>query len=265
LFSINNLVGVSHLGSTGGIGWEFPLSIERDSHPPSLTERKKREKMSVVISAYNFRTCYPISTFIPVVISKEIISEAEDFAHKVDEHNKKMGRVPQNGCVDPLGAHLLGFPAEAAFAWYARTHWGINVWPDRELGVARKKPDFPGGVESRNRTGHNATMIVRPDDFTQKDGAKKIYVLMTFERRCNYHLVGWIYGPEARNQNWWGSPNSRPPCWWVPQEDLRPITDLPKVWKERIRAELGPVAAAKIVQPDPPKQIDLFEKGKNAY
>lgn len=77
--------------------------------------------------------------------------------------------------------------------------------------------DLRRDVEVRATAGTSNRLIVRandPDD--------RMYVLVVGEPPT-MTVVGWIYGHEAKRDEWRDNPHGHRPAWFVPQSALRPI------------------------------------------
>lgn len=77
-----------------------------------------------------------------------------------------------------------------------------------------------GKVEVRTRTKHHYELIVRSND---NDAVP--FVLVT-GIAPTYRVHGWIYGREAKREEWSQNHGGRPPAYFVPQNELEPIDTL---------------------------------------
>jgi hypothetical protein len=111
---------------------------------------------------------------------------------------------------DILAYHILGAAGELAVARVLGRYWGGDIG-------SFKKADLGQSVQVRTRSKHEYDLIVRHDD--NPDDA---YVLVTgTHTRLRVH--GWIYGSEARKDEWVQTHAGRPPAWFVPKSALRPL------------------------------------------
>lgn len=108
-------------------------------------------------------------------------------------------------------------------------HWGI-YWDPVPRRV-RGQGDV-GPLEVRCTERETGRLIVRPTD--PDDGLFVLVVGAGSVRATNgrtvgrrYRIVGWISGPDARRREL-EQPDGgrRPPAWFVPQTDLRPLDEL---------------------------------------
>lgn len=125
----------------------------------------------------------------------------------------KAGRKHVAG-MDAIGwtEHIEGACGEAAVAKALGVYWGCHV--NNFSG-----DDLPG-IQIRTRRRHDWELIVRPSD---DDEAR--WVLVTGE--CpRYRIRGWILGSDAKRVEWLRDHGGRPPAYFVPQGELRPLEEL---------------------------------------
>ena len=98
---------------------------------------------------------------------------------------------------------------------------GVSYHPvtdrsDTELG------DIAPGLQVRGTKYPNGNLIMHKTDVDEH-----VFILVTgvYGR---YDVRGWIQAKEGKKQKYWrGNPaNTRPPCFWVPQDALKPIDTL---------------------------------------
>jgi hypothetical protein len=109
--------------------------------------------------------------------------------------------------------HVEGAMAEMAVAKYLGLFWSGTVGV---LGPG----DVAGVIEVRQTDRHGGRLIIRP-----KDAGRVPYVLVT-GFFGEYRLQGWLYGDEGRREQYLNAPNGRPPAYMVPQNELRPMSEL---------------------------------------
>lgn len=126
----------------------------------------------------------------------------------------KAGRRDQHGFEgDGWSVHIEGACGECAVAKALGLYWNgsINTF---------KADDIPG-AQIRTRSRHDWQLYVRPHESNQA-----AWILVT--GRCpNYQIHGWLYGHEAKQEQWLCDHGGRPPAYFVPNSELRLITDLP--------------------------------------
>lgn len=114
----------------------------------------------------------------------------------------------------PLGlwteTHAAG--AEIAVAKYLRKYWaGSNRFSD---------PDIAPDIEVRWTKHENGRLIVRSEAPNERR-----YVLVR-GALPDYEIVGWILAGDAKQEKYLDNPNQDGECYWVPGDDLRPMSEL---------------------------------------
>jgi len=125
----------------------------------------------------------------------------------------KNHRVDQFG-YNGLGwtEHIEGACGELAVAKTLNTYWNGSV-------DTFKENDLPG-IQVRTRSSHTYDLIVRPED---DDLA--YWVLVT--GRCPKYVVrGYVTGEFAKQSRWLHEYGGRPAAYFVPQDQLQPISNL---------------------------------------
>ncbi len=123
--------------------------------------------------------------------------------------------------------HCGGACAELAAAKAFGVGW------DGSVGTFRTQPDLPGiEVRSHNRSGDG--LFVRERD--KNDSTP--YVLVLSNGFPVFNIFGWMSGRDARQDKWLTARDpSRPPCWVVPQRELRRnLTPIYEIVKEASNA-----------------------------
>lgn len=109
--------------------------------------------------------------------------------------------------------HIEGALAELAVAKATGRYWEA---------LARNPDDLPGDVgrvQVRSTKHRNGALIVHPSD---PDDAPFVLVVQYDEQ--TYHVVGWLYGREAKQQEFWTDKNGNGRfAFFVPQGRLRQI------------------------------------------
>lgn len=134
------------------------------------------------------------------------------FSRKNKLENK--AGFPSDG--DEWGVHIEGVCGEMAFAKC------IGVYFDYTTETFKTKADVLD-VEVRTRSKDYYELIIRSDD---KDESP--FVLVT-GKSPKLTVVGWIYCKDAKQEKWLKNHGQRPPAYFVPHSDLRPIADLKKI------------------------------------
>lgn len=107
--------------------------------------------------------------------------------------------------------HINGALGEYALSKWSNTHWGVG----------KLRGDDVGNWQVRTRSKDWYELIVHPDDPDDR-----AFVLIT-GRNTRYRLVGWIWGHEAKQDEFWKDPAKGRPAYFVPHNRLYPIDTLP--------------------------------------
>ena len=99
----------------------------------------------------------------------------------------------------------------------------LNVYGGLTVGTFKQDPDIAGGYEVRAASKDRASLIIRTGD----DPQRPFILVVGIAPRLR--IVGWITGHEARRDEWWRAPNDRPAAWFVPQINLRSLSELPSL------------------------------------
>ena len=110
-----------------------------------------------------------------------------------------------------LEIHVIGAQAELAVARFLGVEWEATI-------NTFKAPDVLGcQVRCRSRYGYD--LLIRRDD---KDAEPYVLVVGTGP----FYIVGWIYGHEAKRDEWLAEHGKRERAYFVPKDALRPPESL---------------------------------------
>lgn len=112
-----------------------------------------------------------------------------------------------------LTRDIIGALGELAFAKGCNRFWSGSVGTYKAGDV--------GEIQVRTCTKPGHCLIVREDDADDDR-----FVLVRMEegtRRPRFHLVGWVYGREAKQPQYRRAPVGRPPAYFVPDSALRSL------------------------------------------
>jgi hypothetical protein len=116
---------------------------------------------------------------------------------------------------DGWQAHIEGACGELALAKCCGMYWAGSV------NTYREGPDVGHKtIQVKTRSRGDYELLVRPHD----DDASA-YVLVT-GKLPTYCIHGWMFGAEAKREEWLQTHGGRPPAYFVPQAALWPISDL---------------------------------------
>ena len=110
---------------------------------------------------------------------------------------------------DGWGSHIEGAGGEMALAKAMGVYWdgSVNTF---------KRDDLPG-IQVRTRSRHDYELLVR-----RTDSDTEVFVLVTGQMP-EYRIHGWIRGGDAKQRRWSRSHGGRPPAYFIPQSELKPM------------------------------------------
>ena len=123
--------------------------------------------------------------------------------HRQDRYAAKKAK-------DLWGLHIEGACGELAFARAVDRYWAgpVNNFKDADLGDK---------VQVRTRTHHNQDLIVR-----EGDSPDHAYVLVT-GKAPEFRVWGWIWGRDAKREEWHANYGGYGWAYFVPKDALRPV------------------------------------------
>lgn len=114
------------------------------------------------------------------------------------------GLRPVNNAADDADMQIDGAMAEMAVAKLLDKYFPNDF-----------KTDISHDIEVRTTRHPNGCLIVR-----QNDSDAKRYVLVICETP-KFHIIGWVWGSDAKRPEYWRAPNGRPGAYFVPQSALK--------------------------------------------
>lgn len=112
------------------------------------------------------------------------------------------------------GINIEGALGEMAVAQALGLYWSGSV------DTFTSEPDV-GIYEVRTRSKHEYELLIRP-----KDKDDTIYIHVT-GLAPDFWIRGWMYAREAKRDEWKQTYGDRHPAWFVPNEMLHPMSELP--------------------------------------
>lgn len=108
--------------------------------------------------------------------------------------------------------HIEGVAGEMAFAkWCGRYY-------DPTLNTFKTGGDGVGNIQIR--TSARDSLLIRPGDHDN------VPYVMVYGRIPTFCMAGWILGADAKREEWGHTSRDWPLTYFVPVEDLRPMSDL---------------------------------------
>lgn len=121
---------------------------------------------------------------------------------------------PQYSRQPSIENHIQSGGAERAVAKLLNLNWHASINTFRD-GV----PDVGGAIEVRYRR-ESFELKVKSDDHDDR------YYVLVRGALPHYEVIGWIKGKDAKRPEWWKNPGDHKPAFFVPDEHLRPVSEL---------------------------------------
>ena len=173
-----------------------------------------------------------MSDGIQVFLTPDDVVVCERVAVRRRSESEKAGLVDRSGSsretYSAWTKDLLGATGELAVARALGLQWNGDV-------NTFHAPDLDGMLQVRATTYEHGSLIHR-----ERDNPDDLYVLaiclsaglppgLDTSRFQVWVVRGWIHGHGARRREWFGDKGtSRDSCWWVPQQALHPMSELPR-------------------------------------
>jgi len=138
--------------------------------------------------------------------------------------------------VDDLPGDTAGAKGECGFSVWQLRDWANRLWMTKEewqRGTAGrcKPPDFEPNIEIRTvgNPWKQYHLLIQKQDLPER-----IFVLATSYPDSHYeNFLGWLQGHQAKQEMFYGDwGRTGRPCYWVPEESLHSMSDLPGlIWR----------------------------------
>ena len=112
---------------------------------------------------------------------------------------------------DGWGIHIEGAAGEMAFAKSSDMYWSGSVNTFNGGG------DVGHNIQVRTRSSHDFDLIIRSGDSDDS-----VFVLVT-GAIPDFWVRGWLWGREGKIDRYLQNHGGRPPAWFVPSRNLRPL------------------------------------------
>jgi len=153
---------------------------------------------------------------VRVVLTPAECALAESVGRLRHEDAKRNGRQAAHG-LDVDDATALRLDIRGAFGELViAKHFGV-FWN----GTIGESGDDVRRLHVRMTTRDDGCCVVRP-----KDPNDRVFVLVV-GTKPEFYICGWIWGLDAKRDNWLTPTNGRPPAYFVPQVCLAPLVMLP--------------------------------------
>ena len=167
-------------------------------------------------------TLTPFEVFLAITRAIEMIQMIEMF----NPENYKNPIKALTG----IERRFIGTVGEIAVA----KAFGTTINPlvfakERKDITLRNRGHDVGDIEVRATTYHNGKLIVGRTDFITSP-----YVLAILTENNDVRLAGWLYGYEAKKPEFWNAGGRKADCWYISQDNLKPIQSLIELKKGKI-------------------------------
>lgn len=152
-----------------------------------------------------------------VYLTKSEMFIAFSLAGMRNGQNKNNNAKPRYGASEneSEAIDIYSCRGEMAVAKYLNLFWSGSLGDYKAVDVG-------GLVEVRTVNKKGRRLIVHPED---RDWAP--YVLVDASDAPNMLLIGWMYGADAKNKDYWSDPTGMGRhAFFVPQDDLRYMDEL---------------------------------------
>jgi|GEM_PF-1926756 len=155
-----------------------------------------------------------------IELTEDDLKFAESVALQRNQSQRQAGRADGLVKGSSLGRDLQGAEAELAVSKALDLPWDGKWLPIPVWDTWKIDGYDVGNLEIRSTDLPNGRLILHHSD---KDTAP--YVLVISDERPIYKLVGWIYGSEGKQKQYWRS-NVPRPCYMIPQSKLRDMKEI---------------------------------------
>lgn len=145
-----------------------------------------------------------------------IVQVASNRAISALKKNLKDSVNRKRDWVEDLEMHVKGVVGEYAAAKV------LGIPFTGSVDTFKSETDLSGNIEVRFRSNPTWDLIVRPTDGLDN---KKVVLVRGLPPGA-VEVAGWIWGREAKREEWWKNHGNLKPAWWVPAEALRPMEEI---------------------------------------
>lgn len=149
---------------------------------------------------------------IYVRLTKDEIRFADSVGRAFHDQAKKRNRQPRNGAPiddhEALAIHILGARCEYAGKLYCDP----VVWHTEILDDVRNTADLEDWIDIKGIEKSHYRLMVQKDD--QENWA---YFLVDGTLHPLYKMIGWCWGHEAKQKQYWDDPKGGRPAYFVPR------------------------------------------------
>jgi hypothetical protein len=163
---------------------------------------------------------------IRVKLTKNDLIYAKNIAEKRNQSQRQGNRTDGKVLNDSLGIDIQGAEAELAVAKALKLQWdgdflSLDKWYDW-----RTSGHDVSGFEVRSTRHPNGCLILHP-----KDKNSSVFILAITDERPYFKLVGWNFGSEGKDEQYWRDVGYGRPCYYLPQDKLYTMDELSLKYK----------------------------------
>lgn len=158
---------------------------------------------------------------IRVKLTKNDLKLAESVARSRNKSQRDGDRADGKVMEDSLGIDIQGAEAELAVAKALNLPWDgsfleLDKWFDwRDVG------HDVSGLEVRSTHHKNGSLILHP-----KDKDESPFILVLTHEKPIFILIGWSFGKNGKDPQYWRDVGYGRPCYYLPQNKLFDMNNL---------------------------------------
>jgi hypothetical protein len=151
-----------------------------------------------------------------------VLLDEADHEFALDAGRRRQGNAVAKEIPDRYGfeGNGLRIHQQGCLAELAVARWLGSEWVDFATDFKRLRSDV-GGLQVRSTEVSYGRMLLHPGD--PDDQA---FILARTHREPTIYLVGWMFGKEAKRDEWWGELKPGRPCYIVNNGALLPMEAL---------------------------------------
>jgi hypothetical protein len=153
---------------------------------------------------------------VTLTLHEKCQSVIEAATRMIASHGLNHASTYRRSFTERLHQELVGVLAERAWAKFR------NEYYRSPLNEFHDVPDASDDTEVRGVDEPGKRLIVRDNDASDRR-----YVSLLVDREGNATVRGWMLGGDAKRDEWKTNPNGHREAWFVPNDQLRPIDELP--------------------------------------
>jgi hypothetical protein len=149
------------------------------------------------------------------------LHKARSVGQRRNKENRSVDRTDGKVLEDSLEIDVLGAEAELAVSRFLNIPWDGRFFRDAQWLKWRKGGHDVGPIEVRATLHKTGRLIVHP-----KDDDDAPFILVRASRRPIFDIVGWQWGGECKKEEYWQDVGYGRPCFYLPNNKLRPVKEL---------------------------------------